>query len=365
MAAILNLFKKKQPDSPELTELNDQLRTFRGNCALQRVTVGLRNPRTWKFYDQGDDTKAPIIILPPSGGTPECFCKLFNDLPEKGIRLIAVQSPPINDHDEWLESFSGFLDHIKLKKAHILGCGLGGFLGLLYTRVNPKRVLSIILINSYATNINLITSVGKFEFSPAYVIKDYLTRGFEVEGNTVNGKQIKNVKPNHKAAVDFFKAQMGTLSQEELYSSVCLQSTEAFIDKRKVDQTKLTIIECDDFSSFDESMRATLPTFFKNGRYVGLKEGGDFPFLSCAEDISLHITVHMRRLDPTLLEAIKLETVPEEVGMERGMVQSKPADEHDEEPEPSPQQTQNAETGDTGESSYEYYTATATEDNDE
>jgi hypothetical protein len=57
---------------------------------LTKATVGITNAKNWRFYDHGDLSKAPVICLPPAGGSADVFFRLFNQLPDKGIRLIAV-----------------------------------------------------------------------------------------------------------------------------------------------------------------------------------------------------------------------------------------------------------------------------------
>ena len=97
---------------------------------------------------------------------------------------------------------------------------------------------------------------------------------------------------------------MDTLAQDDLYSMVSLNSTEAYIDKKKVDSSKLTILETEDYSSLIPAVRNTCATTFPLARLVPLKYGGDFPFISNADEVALHINVHMRRLDQSLLPAI-------------------------------------------------------------
>ncbi|KAA6353669.1 MAG: putative Alpha/beta-Hydrolases superfamily protein, partial [Streblomastix strix] len=213
-----------------------------------------------------------------------------------------VQSPQCTAHDEWIVSFKGLLDHLKLGKVHILGCGLGGFLALLFTRIHPKRVLSIILVNSYSINTALQQNIVKFEFSPTFVLRNFITADCQ-----------KQPAPEvNLAAVAFYNEQMVTLKQEDLYSQLLLMYVDAFIDRRKVNQENLTIIESNDFSSIPERLKGSCAQIFPQARQVILKLGGDFPFISVCDEVSMHIVVHMRRLDPSLLPAIKLSELQQQ-----------------------------------------------------
>jgi pimeloyl-ACP methyl ester carboxylesterase len=93
-----------------------------------------------------------------------------------------VQNPGIIDHDEWIESFSQFLNHLKLKRVHLLGCGVGGFLALLFIRVHTQRILSTILINSYSSNLAMVEPTVKYEFAPAFVLKKVLQLNLQETG---------------------------------------------------------------------------------------------------------------------------------------------------------------------------------------
>jgi hypothetical protein len=55
-----------------------------------KATIGIENPKVWRYFDFGDVTKAPLVCIPPAGGSADIFFKLFNELPVKGIRVIGV-----------------------------------------------------------------------------------------------------------------------------------------------------------------------------------------------------------------------------------------------------------------------------------
>jgi pimeloyl-ACP methyl ester carboxylesterase len=65
---------------------------------------------------------------------------------------------------------------------HLLGCGVGGFLSLLFIRVHPQRILSTILINSYSTNLAMVEQTLKYEYAPAFVLKKLIQTNLQEVG---------------------------------------------------------------------------------------------------------------------------------------------------------------------------------------
>ncbi|KAK2953424.1 putative Maspardin [Blattamonas nauphoetae] len=304
MSFFKRLFRKDEEGPTDIKENRAMYTRFKEVILQQKVNISHHHVVSWKFYDSGGTSKHPLVLLHPAGATAHCFFKLFNELPLKGVRIIAVQSPAFHHHDQWLESFRQFIIKIRLKQIHILGAGLGGFLALLFARLHPRRVLSTILINSFATNVSYLANVQKFEYSPAYSLRNYISQRFEKEGAEFNGHEITHLSPQNVAAVEFVKEQMADLSQEDLYSSLCLLCTEAFVDKTKISQTRMTIIQCQDYSSVDESTRNTLQSYFPRATYVPLQTGGDFPYISVPDEVSAIILGHLQRVGEQLVEIV-------------------------------------------------------------
>ncbi|KAA6370399.1 MAG: putative esterase/lipase/thioesterase family protein [Streblomastix strix] len=316
-------WKKRKETPPETLQIQKDFTKFRSVVPLQRASVGLERRKVWKFYDCGDEQKMPVVLIPPAGGTAELFFRLFLDLPSKGIRLIAVQAPPFTDHDDWIAAFHNFLDHINLKRIHLIGAGLGGFLALLYARMHHKRVYSMILINSFSSNVEFAASPEKYEFTPSFALRKLLCNGVDDEEDACTASEkeaqaaqkkgitIKQSKhtPNtmNAAASSFVKEQMESMTQEELYASLCLQCREAYVDKNRVNTQRLTIIETDDITQKMADTIESCRSLFRTARLVTLKSGGVFPYISVSDEICLHIMVHMRRLDASLLPELTAE----------------------------------------------------------
>jgi len=78
----------------------------------------------------------------------------------------------------------------------------------------------------------------------------------------------------------------------------------------KLDQTNITIIDVLDDVIIPEVVREGVYKVYPNARQATLKSGGNFPYLSRADEINMHIEVHLRSV--CNIAAISLQNVTEE-----------------------------------------------------
>ena len=99
-------------------------------------------------YVQSATEGTPLILLHGLFGALSNFEHLFNHfagkmrviipmLPLYDLPLATTSAKTLCKHVE------GFIDHLGLEKVHLLGNSLGGHVGLIYTKRNPDRVLSL------------------------------------------------------------------------------------------------------------------------------------------------------------------------------------------------------------------------------
>jgi len=61
-------------------------------------------------------------------------------------------------------------------------------------------------------------------------------------------------------------------------------------------QTKITIIDCLDEVAIPPKVREEVYKFFPDAKVAELKTGGNFPYLSRADETNMHLEVHLRRI---------------------------------------------------------------------
>ncbi|KAH7829967.1 uncharacterized protein MONOS_434 [Monocercomonoides exilis] len=268
--------EKVEPGS-RLAQLQDKFVSFRSSVTLVVANVGPEHNQPWQYYEQGDHSKTPLILVPACGCPASSFFRLFDYLVPKGVRVIAIQSAPVATHEEWVEGLNSFLLYKNIQKCHLLGVGLGGFLCILFSTVYRPKVMSMFLINSYCSTLPFESNMIKFKVSPAIVLRKYISYRWEERPKIKSDKEkekerekerqkgkkqedklapvdeakekekererekewqkqderdraLWNKKDKNCVGVDFVKEEMKRMDRAELYSQICLLCTPRTID---------------------------------------------------------------------------------------------------------------------------------------
>jgi len=267
------------------TKQQEYLR-FKGWVASQRI---LGASCHWKFFEWGPANTAPLILLHGTSGTAEVFYRQFISLCPKGYRLVSVQIPPFDDYDELLTGLDEFFNSLKnSKKIHLMGTTLGGYLAQSYCQQFPSRVESLILCNSFC---NVESSMGIWKWTPSFVLQQKL----------VNKLPTGEVESRIADAIDFVVDHLKLLEQDELASRLILTNTPSSFNphtfRQSFDQSKITIMDSLDHSSLPTAVCENVYKQYPNAHQAIIKTGGEFPYLSRAEEVNMHIEVHLRRLN--------------------------------------------------------------------
>lgn len=111
--------------------------------------IKLSDDVTWKLIDTGPYHKTPIIFIPGTTGTYHLFYQQIIKLGLFGYRVISLTLPEIYNVKDFVKSFNLLLDHLNVYEFHLMGTSLGGYLSLLYLTKCKKKVLSLILTNTF------------------------------------------------------------------------------------------------------------------------------------------------------------------------------------------------------------------------
>eukprot|EP00466_Bigelowiella_natans_P012640 jgi/Bigna1/128353/aug1.6_g3061 len=263
---------------------------FRSEVPRQKCNV---EGKDWTYFQFGPTKMAPLICLHGTSGTAETFFCQVMTLGSKGYHVIAAQWPDYWDHGKWVDGFYKFLATINIKKCHLLGVSLGGFMALHFAGRYPDRVQSLILCNSFVDTRPFhqpsawSTMLG---YMPEFYLKKYILDSFP-KGN---------LPGPHADAVDFVVEQLETLTRKDLGSRLslnCLPSSVAKYIKSIKEKHPMTILDTVDDVVLPEIMRERLYKAFPNAKQAYIKSGGDFPFLSSHMEVSMHIQVHLRGIE--------------------------------------------------------------------
>ncbi|XP_068971919.1 maspardin-like [Bombus flavifrons] len=279
--------------SSELSRSQEYL-SFRSSVPLRKIVVDADGTKGWKVYDSSPKTvKCPLICLPPVSGTADVFFKQVLGLAAKGYRIISAESPVYWNVKEWCDGFRKLLDYMELDKVHLFGTSLGGFLAQKFTEANAHcpRVVSLILCNSFTDTsvFNYNDSAGVFWILPSLVLKKMLMGNFVTD--KVDGEIVE--------AIDFMVERLESLTQPELASRLTMNCVNCYVQPQKICHLPITIIDVFDEYALSNSVREEVYKCYPNAKLAHLKSGGNFPYLSRAAEVNLHLQIHLRQFDGT------------------------------------------------------------------
>jgi len=249
---------------------------------------------------------APLICIPGSSGTAEVFFKQFITLCPRGYRIIAVQYPAHYKHGDFVKGFDAFLDAIHVNQAHIFGTALGGYLALCYAQYRPLRIASLVLSNAFVDTSYFCERApfaAIFNWMPLFMLQRIMLSNFptgEAEIEIIN-------------SIDFMVEQLELLTHDEIAARLTLNCSSNYIRPQllKVDNTKITIMDTMDDVAVPDKLREEVYKFFPEAKTAHLRSGGNFPYLSRAEDVNLYLQVHLRAHSIVPVEPISVQPSPD------------------------------------------------------
>uniref|UniRef100_A0A1W7RA91 Maspardin n=1 Tax=Hadrurus spadix TaxID=141984 RepID=A0A1W7RA91_9SCOR len=276
--------------------------SFRSIVPQKKLVVDEDTSKIWTYYDAGPrSVTCPLICLPPVSGTADTFFYQIMGLTALGYRVISIEYPVYWTIREWNNGFQKFLERLNLDKVHIFGASLGGFLAQKFAEATFQcpRVHSLILCNSFAdTSIfNYTDTAVLFWMFPAVILKKM------VMGSFSRGK----VDPSIADSIDFMVEKLDGMSQSELASRLTLNCMNCYVEPHKLQGISVTALDVFDESALSQSIREEMYKLYPDAKRAHLKRGGNFPYLSCRDEVNMHIQIHLRQFLETRYSAREYE----------------------------------------------------------
>ena len=90
-----------------------------------------------------------------------------------------------------------------------------------------------------------------------------------------------------------FCSQLESLTQPELASRLTMNCVNCYVQPQKVCHLPITIIDVFDEYALSNSVREEVYKCYPNAKLAHLKSGGNFPYLSRAAEVNLHLQVRV------------------------------------------------------------------------
>nr|ADE77603.1 unknown [Picea sitchensis] len=230
---------------------------FKGHVPLHHISIGVRQ---WRYYDYGPKEVPPLVCLSDMAGTADVFYKQ--------ILFLSM-------------------------KVHLYGTSLGGFLAQLFTQHCPRRVKSLVLSNTFLETRPFADAMpwsSLINWTPCFMLKRYILTGIR------DGPH----EPFIADSVDFVVNQIETLSREDLASRFTLNTAIVSIGRLLLPDSAITIMDfwwqTNDYCAIPQLLKDQLGERYPGAKRAFLKTGGEFPFLSRADEVNLHLQLHLRRV---------------------------------------------------------------------
>lgn len=282
--------------SGTVTRDSPEYRSFLSSVPKKKVIVDSSGNKEWTIYDAGPKTiKSPLIFLPPVSGTADVFFKQILTLSSLGFRVISVDSPAFWSVRDWCIGFRRLLDHLQLDLVHIFGSSLGGFLAQKFAEMTNKnpRVKSLLLCNTFndTSIFGYTNTAATFWMMPSVVLKKMVISGFDKRA----------VDSDIADAIDFMVDKLETLSQEVLASRLTLNCVNNYVEPQRIHNQNIpvTIVDVFDEAALSTTVAEEMEKCFPEARYAHLKSGGNFPFLSRADEVNVLIRIHLQQFCDT------------------------------------------------------------------
>ncbi|CAE8638444.1 unnamed protein product [Polarella glacialis] len=224
--------------STSVKSIADDFATFKSDCPLQKFL----QPRTeleWSYYQAGpasdNDT---VVFLHGTSSTAAVFFYQVQAFGEKGYRAVSAQYPTFDCPDSWCKGFDLFLDALKCRTVHIVGAGLGGFLGQHFAAKYPNRVRSLALCNAFASTGAFADRAGTLgtmiSLMPTSLLRQAVLDAFPQEGY---------MELSAKQAIDWVGQQVHQISGDDLGSRMSLNCTPSLVSPLRLDYSQIVILE--------------------------------------------------------------------------------------------------------------------------
>eukprot|EP00732_Lithocolla_globosa_P006379 Lithocolla_globosa_v1_NODE_7375_length_954_cov_37.926585.p1 type:complete len:299 gc:universal NODE_7375_length_954_cov_37.926585:44-940(+) len=264
-----------------------EYRSFRRYVAKQKRSVD--NKTEWKYYDYGPKTvRCPLICIPTTSGGAECYYKIMMTFGSQGYRVISAEYPNYYTHKDWCDGFVKFIDSLNLEKVHLFGASLGGFLAQQFAQMRPERVASMVLCNSFCdTKLYRKNSpfLGFYSLAPEFALKRFVLSNFP-------SGQLESAISD---SVDFMVEQVEGLDKSTLVARLTLNTEESDLQPLALNGKDLvTIIDVLDEVAISQRLREQLYKYYPEARVCLLKSGGNFPYLSRSDEVTMYMKIHFR-----------------------------------------------------------------------
>lgn len=249
-------------------EWREAYANFRAWVPRFSLPVGTLHPVTWCFYDWGRRAHAePLVCLHDAACTSDAFFRQVLALVPHGYRVVAVELPSgYSNAEHFVEGLHLFLDALgstsTVRRVHLYGAGLGGFLALKYAQRRPERVASLVLTQAYMDSRKMRVSVHSSSSSSGLRRRDQEADGGGGSSSaTLPPATLVNWMPDFSLrktlyellpqgrvsrevalAEEFLRARVAAMQRDQLTTRMTLATRPAEVGSIRLPEERITFL---------------------------------------------------------------------------------------------------------------------------
>ena len=290
-------------NTPENRVAMDQLNR---TVPYKRATVqhvllnGTMVPKEWLYYDSAsadsDPERLPLLVCVPDVATTALsFFRQLTALPAHGIRVVAVTPAGYKTAEQWSHGLEMLLTSVvRNRPAHFFGVGLGAYLVQRFAQMYSDRVLSAVLCNGY--------------FSTAYMPRTAFVRSapllpeFMLKRHFLAQLNSSATDPLLVDLVELSAVMIESMTAGQLAGQVAMSTAAPDIDDKPLPVERVTVLRSGNVQLLNDATESEFNKVYGDAKTAILKDGGNMPQVAAAEEVNMHLRVHIRNQEQRISE---------------------------------------------------------------
>jgi len=267
----------------------------RKTASVQQVQIdGKIVSANWVYYDtvtcdSTADSFPTLVCIPDIANTALSFFRQLTALTAHGIRVVAVTPAGYADVECFSQALDVFVTSVlKKTKVHFFGVGLGAYLIQCYAKTFRARIKSAILCNGFYSTAAMQPTLFQRTavVMPEFMLKRHFLAKLNAEADT----------PLLVDLVNLSTTMIESMNGSQLAGQLSMMLPESGLSVA-IDNKIVTILRSSNVKLYNQATESDYEKVYSDAKVAELRDGGNMPQIAAAEEVNLHIRVHIRNME--------------------------------------------------------------------
>ena len=232
----------------------------------------------WRYISLGEGPRT-VLFLPGAAGAYDIFWRQLIAL-AGDFRLISVSYPPISDLNALRSGLNAILAQEQVSSCHIIGSSMGGYLAQYIACMQPDRVDSIVLANTFVPTSPVLRSAPMLRAAILSLPLPVLLSAFR----RLTLRRLAPAGENHPLLRAYLmEVSYSGLGKNDMLARLdCVR--QPFIPLPPEAQLfPMLIIDADNDPLIQPHIRRSLPQLYPAARHHSFANAGHFSYINQAD----------------------------------------------------------------------------------